>query len=182
MMTTFWRHWLQLIFSAWNHYHTRHITDKFYRRMMHEKDEWPPNEKSHAYHFSITYNGSDFCLVTPSAILALPKCLLKGWRLKFRGFICLRRSCSSHCNWNWSALHKDEHKKDAKHKKLLNLLCIVYLQVYSWKFCLSKPFMLSPGFASYFFGSFLVWQSSHWRESWFYQLPFILTAVLHVAW
>ena len=126
MMTTFWRHWRQLIFSTWNLYHTRHITNSFYRRMMHEEDEWPPNEKSHAYHFSITYNGCDFCLVTPSAILALPKCLLKGWRLKFRGFICLR-SCSSHCNWNWSALHKDEHKKDAKHKKLLNLLCIVYM-------------------------------------------------------
>ena len=28
--------------------------------MMHEEDERPPNEKSHAYHFSITYNGCDF--------------------------------------------------------------------------------------------------------------------------
>ena len=65
--------------------------------MMHEEDERPPNEKSHAYHFSITYNGCDFCLQTPSAILALSKCLFKGWRLKFRGFICLR-SCSHHCN------------------------------------------------------------------------------------
>ena len=65
--------------------------------MMHEEDERPPNEKSHAYHFSITYNGCDFCLLTPSAILALPKCLFKGCRLKFRGFICLR-SCSRHCN------------------------------------------------------------------------------------
>ena len=83
------------------------------------------NEKLHAYHFSITYNGCDFCLLTPSAILALPKCLFKWWRLKFRDFICLR-SCSRHCNWNWLALHEDEHKKDAKHKKLLNLLCIVY--------------------------------------------------------
>ena len=61
--------------------------------MMHEEDERPPNEKSHAYHFSITYNGCDFCLLTPSAILALPKCLFKGCRLKFRGFTCLR-SCS----------------------------------------------------------------------------------------
>ena len=25
--------------------------------MMHEEDERPPNEKSHAYHFNITYNG-----------------------------------------------------------------------------------------------------------------------------
>ena len=116
-----------LFFSAWNLYHVCHIINSFYRRMMHEEDERPPNEKSPAYHFSITctYNGCDFCLLTPSAILALPKCLLNGLLLKFRGFICLRL-CSRHCNWNWSALHKDEHKKDAKHKKLLNLLCIVY--------------------------------------------------------
>ena len=65
--------------------------------MMYEEDERPPNEKSHPYHFSITYNGCDFCLLTPSAILALPKCLFKGWRLKFRVFICLR-CCSRHCN------------------------------------------------------------------------------------
>ena len=64
---------------------------------MHEKDERPPNEKSHAYHISITYNGCDFRLLTPSAIIALPKCLFKRWRLKFRGLICLR-SCSRHCN------------------------------------------------------------------------------------
>ena len=65
--------------------------------MMHEEDERPPNKKSHAYHFSITYNGCDFCLLTPYALLALPKCLFKGWRLKLRGFIYLR-SCSRHCN------------------------------------------------------------------------------------
>ena len=81
---------------------------------------------------SITYNGCDFCLLTPSAFLAFPKCLFKGWRLKFRSFICLR-SCSRHCNWNWSALHKDAHEKDAKHKKLLNLLCIVYLFSFVWR-------------------------------------------------
>ena len=109
-------------FSAWNLYHICHITNSFYRRMIHEEDGTPPNEKSHAYHFSITYNRCDFCLLTPSGILALPKCLFKGWRLKFHGLICLR-PCSRH--WNWSALHKGEHKKDAKHKKLLNLLCIV---------------------------------------------------------
>ena len=38
-------------------------------------------EKAYAYHFSITYNGYEFCLTTPPAILALPKCILKGWRL-----------------------------------------------------------------------------------------------------
>ena len=112
-------------FSTWNLYYICHITNSFYRRMVHKEDERPPNEKSHAYNFSITYNGCDFCLLTPSAFLALPKGQFKGWRLKFRGFICLR-SCSRHCNWNWSALHKDEHKEDAKHKKLLNLLCIDY--------------------------------------------------------
>ena len=48
--------------------------------MMNEEDVRPPNEKSHAYHFSITYNGCEFCLLTPPAILALPKSLFKGWR------------------------------------------------------------------------------------------------------
>ena len=65
--------------------------------MMHEEHEEPPNDKSHACHFSVTYKGCDFCLLTPSAIIALPKCLFIGWRLNFRGFICLR-SCSRHCN------------------------------------------------------------------------------------
>ena len=117
-------------FSAWTLYHNCHITNSFYRRMMHEEDERPPNKKSHAYHFSITYNGCDFCLLTPYGLLALPKCLFKGWRLKLPGFIYLR-SCSRHCNWNWSALHKNEHKKDGIHKKLLNLLCIVYNVMYT---------------------------------------------------
>ena len=64
--------------------------------MMYGEDVRPLNENSHAYHFSITYNGCDFCILTPTAILALPKCLFKGWSLKYRGFICLR-SCSRHC-------------------------------------------------------------------------------------
>ena len=46
---------------------------------MHEEDARPPNDKSHAHHFSIAYNGCDFCLLTPPAILALPKCLFKGF-------------------------------------------------------------------------------------------------------
>ena len=45
---------------------------------MHEEDERPPNEKSHAYHFSITYNGCEFCGLIPPAILVLPKCLFKA--------------------------------------------------------------------------------------------------------
>ena len=99
---------------------------KKYRRMLHEEDETPPNEKPHAYYFNITYNGCDFGLLTPSAILALPKCLFKGWRLKFRGFICLRPvlviaiEIDRHCT-------KMRTKKDGKHTKLLNLLCIVYM-------------------------------------------------------
>ena len=63
---------------------------------MHAENERQQNEKSHDYHFSITYIGCDFYLLTPPAILALPKCLFKEQRLKFRGFICLR-SCSRHC-------------------------------------------------------------------------------------
>ena len=50
---------------------------------MHEEDERPPNEKSHAYHFSITYNGGDFCLLTTPAILALPIAHLKDGICKF---------------------------------------------------------------------------------------------------
>ena len=49
--------------------------------MMHEEDIRLPNETSHAYHFSDTYNGYEFGLLTPPAILALPICLFKGWRL-----------------------------------------------------------------------------------------------------
>ena len=44
---------------------------------MHEEDERPPNEKSHAYHFSITYNGCGFRLLAPSEILALSNAYLK---------------------------------------------------------------------------------------------------------
>ena len=44
---------------------------------MHEEDERPQNENSHAYLFSITYNGCEFCLLTPPAILFLPKYLFK---------------------------------------------------------------------------------------------------------
>ena len=48
---------------------------------MHEDGDKPLNEKAHAYNFSLTYNGWGFCLLTPPAILALPKCLFKAWRL-----------------------------------------------------------------------------------------------------
>ena len=48
---------------------------------MHEEDERPTNEEAHAYHFSITYDWCEFCLPTPPAILALPKCPFKEWRL-----------------------------------------------------------------------------------------------------
>ena len=48
---------------------------------MHDEDGRLPNENLHGYRFCITYNGCDFYLLTHSAILALPKCLFKGWRL-----------------------------------------------------------------------------------------------------
>ena len=48
---------------------------------MHEEDERAPTAKSLAYRLSITYNVCEFCLLTPAAILALPKCLFKTWRL-----------------------------------------------------------------------------------------------------
>ena len=47
---------------------------------MHEEDKKPPNIKN-AYHFSITYNGYDFFLLTYPAIIDLPKYLLKGCHL-----------------------------------------------------------------------------------------------------
>ena len=58
-----------------------HITSSFYRRMMHQEDERPPSEKSPACHFRITYNGCEFCLMTPPASLTVPRCIFKGWRL-----------------------------------------------------------------------------------------------------
>ena len=50
---------------------------------MYEEDESHPNEKSLAYHFSITYNRCDFCLLTHPAILALPNAYLKDGVCKF---------------------------------------------------------------------------------------------------
>ena len=44
---------------------------------MYEEDERPPNEKSHAYHFSITYNGCEFCLLAPPEFLLSPNAYLK---------------------------------------------------------------------------------------------------------
>ena len=43
---------------------------------MHEEDERPPNEKSHACHFSITYNGCEFCLLTLLQFLLSPNTYL----------------------------------------------------------------------------------------------------------
>ena len=74
-------------FSA---YHICHITNRFYRRMMHEEDERPPNDKSHAYQFSITYNGCDFCLLTPPPPLYLllsPNAYLKDGVCSFLFFV-----------------------------------------------------------------------------------------------
>ena len=55
---------------------------------MHEEDERPRNENPHANYFSITYNGCEYCLLIHFAIVALPKCQIKGCRLFIRGFIC----------------------------------------------------------------------------------------------
>ena len=45
--------------------------------MMPEEDERPPNEKSHAYHLSITYNGCYLSLLTPPAFWLFPNAYLK---------------------------------------------------------------------------------------------------------
>ena len=95
---------------------------------MHEEDDRPPNEKSHAYHFIISYNGWDFCLLTPSAICALLNEYLKDGVLNFvvsfayDHVLVIAIEINRHCT-------KMSAKKDAKHKKLLNLLCIVYFKV-----------------------------------------------------
>ena len=48
---------------------------------MHAEDERPPNEKLHAYHFSITYNGCEFCLL--GKFLLSPNAYLKDGVRKF---------------------------------------------------------------------------------------------------
>ena len=45
--------------------------------MMHEEDERPPNEKPQAYHFSFTYNGCKFCLLTLLQFLLSPNAYSK---------------------------------------------------------------------------------------------------------
>ena len=52
---------------------------------MHEENEIPPNEKSHAYHFSITYKGCDFCLLTTpiDRFVLSPNAYLKDGVCKF---------------------------------------------------------------------------------------------------
>ena len=52
-------------------------------RMMHEEEEIPPNEKSHAYHFSITYNGCGFCSLTLLKFFPSPNACLKDGFCKF---------------------------------------------------------------------------------------------------
>ena len=42
--------------------------------MMHGEDERPANENPHAFHFSITNNGCEFCFLTLFAKVALSKC------------------------------------------------------------------------------------------------------------
>ena len=77
--------------------HEISITNSFYRRMMHEEDERPPNEKPHAYDFSMTYNGCDFCCNSCSPQMPiqrmeseiswfhLPKILFSSLQLKLIG-------------------------------------------------------------------------------------------------
>ena len=50
---------------------------------MHEEDERPPNDKSHAYHFSFTDNGCDFCLLPLLQVLLSPNAYLKDGVCKF---------------------------------------------------------------------------------------------------
>ena len=58
----------------------------------------------------ITYYQCEFCLLTPFAIVALPKCVFKGWRLLIRVFICLK-SFSCHCDCNYSMVFQGEPKR-----------------------------------------------------------------------
>ena len=50
---------------------------------MREEDERPLNEISRADQYSITYNGCEFCLLTPSAILASSNAYLMDGVCKF---------------------------------------------------------------------------------------------------
>ena len=47
------------------------------------KDERPPHENLHAYQFSITYNGCEFCLLTLLQIFLSPNAYLKDGVCKF---------------------------------------------------------------------------------------------------
>ena len=38
-------------------------------------DKRDQNKNTHDFHFRITLNGCEFCLLTPSAVVALPICL-----------------------------------------------------------------------------------------------------------
>ena len=51
--------------------------------MMHEEDVRPPNEKSNAHHFCITYNGRDFYLLPLLQFLLSPNAYLKDGVWKF---------------------------------------------------------------------------------------------------
>ena len=91
---------------------------------MHEEDGKPTNENSHAYHFSITYNGYDFCLLTPSAILALLKMPIERMASEILCFN-LSKILFSSLQLELISTAQRRAQKDAKHTKLLNLLCIV---------------------------------------------------------
>ena len=65
-------------FSAWNLYYICHTTNSFHRRIMHDEDVSPPNEKSHAYHLALLTTDVIFAswplqqfLLSPNAYLML---------------------------------------------------------------------------------------------------------------
>ena len=78
-----------------------------YKRMIHEKDERQPNM---LVMFALLITDVFFCLISPFAIVDLPKCVFKGCCLFIRGFIC-PNFCSGRCHGNHSTMHRGEQKR-----------------------------------------------------------------------
>ena len=78
--------------------------------MLNEEDERPPNEKSHTYHFSITYNGCEFCLLILLQFLLSTNVYLKDGVCKFVVSFAYDPVLVIEIE-KCSILHKDEHKR-----------------------------------------------------------------------
>ena len=75
MMTTFWRHWRQLMFLAENSIPNCYTTDSFYKCMTHEKDESQPNMPNM---FALFLTDVNFAYWPPLQLLLSPRAYSKN--------------------------------------------------------------------------------------------------------